>query len=463
MANASLLLRIPGDKRVFVAGMYWRHEDRAPTRKSLLAGANGEEFWAVRRRTKNRTLQSGFCRPLSRADFLGADPSALPGKPWSGKKFSLGAAVADVLQEPWLGIFEIADNLYWYIAVRDNYEILPGGDAVGDFETIDRLRREHAAYGEPAVFRNGNLEDIGALLKIGVKISPIFDVRKNPVLPAAIGGGTLVTLAVGGGIAWHIHEESVEKARLAAQERSVAIARAMEEKRAASAIVPWAAASSVRDVLQSCLQRAERLPLSKDGWSLRGVTCENQDNHQSLQAHWSWNFGATTLLRPSGQIVKSGKEILSPYPFVHISSSGDGTILDAQDAESQAYGLAQALGLKIALSKEDPQAGNGGLPGEPSTAKAKISKPWSQVRLSYKGPIWNFPPFWNTSDLLPGYRLDMVGLRWGKTGIEMLITGTLYEKGQISLPEVKHSVNQPAPEPSRDRVPESKPLPDVSR
>jgi len=191
-----VLIQIPGDKRTFAAGLYWRHEDRKPSRKDLLAGARGSDFWVAQRRTKNRSLQSGFCRPLLQKDLLGN--SAPSDKPYKGRVYSLAAAVADVLQEPWLGIFDIGEGLYWYIAVRDSYEILPDGDAVGDRYAIEELRRQHAAYGEPTIFRDGNLDDIALLLRQGPKVSPLSDVRKNPMKPLIIAAVSTSTVAGGG-------------------------------------------------------------------------------------------------------------------------------------------------------------------------------------------------------------------------------------------------------------------------
>jgi hypothetical protein len=96
----AVILDIPGDKRRFVAGMYWRHEDRKPSRQSLLDGARKKDWWVVVRRTKSRSYQSGFCPPILNGK----------GKPLKGNHVSLAASIAEVLQEPWLGIFDLGNG-----------------------------------------------------------------------------------------------------------------------------------------------------------------------------------------------------------------------------------------------------------------------------------------------------------------------------------------------------------------
>ncbi|WP_248885911.1 type 4b pilus protein PilO2 [Acidithiobacillus acidisediminis] len=438
------LIKIPGDKRVFVAGMYWRHEDRKPSRKTLLAGARGTDFWVAQRRTKSRSLQSGFSRPLTGADFLteGGKKAAL-NKVYRGTAYSLAAAMADVLQEPWLGIFDLGNGLYWYIAVRDSYEILPDGDAVGDWEAVDNLRRQHAAYGEPSVFRDGGLEEIAEILRQGPKITPVVDVRKNPAMPAILGGGALAAAAAGGLVFWHIHEEQVEKSQLLAQEQRIAIERAMAARRAANRVLPWAAQPFPSAFLRDCMGFAQGIPLSDKGWGLKSIACRVSNGQVLAQETWSWSPGATALYRPKGQLLERGKTVLQTLRVGSIAASGDGQTLPVQRAEETAYGVAQALALDIRLSAPVAPVQKT-LPGErPAPKPAKSEKPWETMNVVLKGPLaqWGNQSLWD----IPGLRFTQLLFTPSKTGaITLKAIGDLYSpNAAFSAPRSAIAVRSP--------------------
>lgn len=420
------LIKIPGDKRVFVAGMYWRHEDRKPSRKTLLAGARGTDFWVAQRRTKSRSLQSGFSRPLTGADFLteGGKKAAL-NKVYRGTAYSLAAAMADVLQEPWLGIFDLGNGLYWYIAVRDSYEILPDGDAVGDWEAVDNLRRQHAAYGEPSVFRDGGLEEIAEILRQGPKITPVVDVRKNPAMPAILGGGALAAAAAGGLVFWHIHEEQVEKSQLLAQEQRIAIERAMAARRAANRVLPWAAQPFPSAFLRDCMGFAQGIPLSDKGWGLKSIACRVSNGQVLAQESWSWSPGATALYRPKGQLLERGKVVLHTLRVGSIADSGDGQALPVQLAEETVYGVAQALALDIRLTAPISPVQKT-LPGEKAVRKPpKAKTPWETMSVALTGPLvqWGNQSLWD----IPGLRFTQLLFTPSKTGaITLKAIGDLY-------------------------------------
>jgi len=417
-----VLIRIPGDKRTFAAGLYWRHEDRKPSRKDLLAGARGSDFWVAQRRTKNRSLQSGFCRPLLQKDLLGN--SAPSDKPYKGRVYSLAAAVADVLQEPWLGIFDIGEGLYWYIAVRDSYEILPDGDAVGDRYAIEDLRRQHAAYGEPTVFRDGNLDDIALLLRQGPKVSPLSDVRKNPMKPLIIAAVSASTVAGGGVFLWHEHEARVEHEALLAQEKRIAMLRAMQERKTAHVALPWSLQPLPSQVLRGCLHAVQSLPLSDKGWSLSRVRCSVNGSRLGTQVLWDWEPGATALDRPDGELTGLGKKVVQTLTPVLLPPSHAQGILPQAQAQNRLYGLGQALGISVKLmppSHPEPA----GMPGAKPTAP-KPASPWAKLPVSLSGtlPQWGQETVW---DSVPALRLDSLLVEPGKTGtVRVSAQGTLY-------------------------------------
>jgi len=439
------LIKIPGDRRVFVAGMYWRHEDRKPSRKVLLAGSRGTDFWVAQRRTKSRSLQSGFSRPLTGADFLvDGGPKVAPNKIYKGKTYSLAAAVADVLQEPWLGIFDLGNGLYWYIAVRDSYEILPDGDAVGDWDAVDDLRRQHASYGEPSTFRDGGLAEIAEILRQGPKVYPVTDVRKNPAMSAILGGGTLAIAAAGGFTFWHLHQEQVQKEQLLAQERRVAIERAMAARRAANRVLPWTAQPFPSVLLQGCTDFLQSVPLSDQGWNLKSVACRVENGQLLAQETWDWAPGANALYRPQGQLLERGKTVLRTLRIGTVPPSGDGRILPTNAAEDTAYGVAQALSLQLRLST--PMAPvRTMLPGEKQAQhSAKPQNPWNTMNVVLDGPLaqWGNPSLWD----VPGLRFTQLLFTPAKDGsISLKAVGDLYtpNSGVEPLSKPKLPVGKP--------------------
>ena len=70
--------------------------------------------------------------------------------------YSLAAIVASTHKQPWEGVFKIADNLWWYIAVRNDHSILPEGDIVGTMEQITAARN-HNNYDDKIDDSNNNI------------------------------------------------------------------------------------------------------------------------------------------------------------------------------------------------------------------------------------------------------------------------------------------------------------------
>lgn len=432
------IIRIPGDKRLFVAGMYWRHEDRKPNRKRLLEGTQDQDYWTTVRRTINRTTQSGFCSPILNER----------GKPISGKTVSLAATLAEVLQEPWLGVFDLGKGQYWYIAVRDNYEILPDGDIVGDFDAVERIRREHAGYGEWSEkgFVDGGIDQIAELVRKSKKTWAIKDIRKRPWIRPVIAGVVMSGVAVGGMAVWHQHEEAEERARLLAAQQRLLVIRAMQAKKAA-ANVPWLKQSGPASFLDQCAREMYSVPLSVDGWLLDGMDCVGRPEPHAtsviLDAHWKRTMGATALAKPDGVLGRMGNHVTGTWEKpVEIPVDQDGELQDAAHAVAILYGQAQALGVKATVSM--PNTTRNGMPGAPMQAPHPVSGAlWRALSVSIKGPsvlLLNTGSWWSN---VPGLRLDRLQVsadttgKSNQTGTNTLITGTLYVRGTDAFPE-KH-------------------------
>ncbi|MDA8153084.1 MAG: type 4b pilus protein PilO2 [Acidithiobacillus sp.] len=442
------IIQIPGDKRLFVAGMYWRHEDRKPNRKRLLEGAQDRDYWTSVRRTISRTTQSGFCAPILNER----------GKPVSGEAVSLAATVAEVLQEPWLGVFDLGNGQYWYIAVRDNYEILPDGDIVGDFDTVERVRREHAGYGEWSEkgFVDGGTDQIAELVRKSKKTWAVKDIRKRPWVMPAVAGVVLAGVAIGGMTVWHQREEAEEHARLLAAQQRLLVLRAMQAKKAA-ANVPWLKQASPDSFLDLCARKMYGVPLSVDGWLLDGMVCTgrplqgaNPAPHAvsvELNVHWKRVMGATALAKPNGVLGRTGNHITGAWGTpMEISIDHDGQLLDAPHAVALLYGQAQALGVKATVSTPNPATRNS-MPGAPKPVPhPAFGSLWHALSVSIRGPsflLLNTGSWWNS---VPGLRLNRLKVfadtadKNKQTGSITLITGTLYVR---SSQQERAGIRQP--------------------
>jgi hypothetical protein len=202
------------DGRDWVLGMEWSSYTSVPKRAELIGEAGEDESGEMETpwyslRVTDEAIQAGFCAPVG--DVV--RPKKLA---------SLAAMLADAEQQPWLGVFEIQPDLYWYIAVRDHYAILPGGDVVGTEEEIRRARAEHAGFGG-WTFVEGDLAKLTELIgEVKAKRTPVHSLsvsRIDPV-PTAIAVAVAALLVVGIGFGQHAYKHhKLQLARLELQRR----------------------------------------------------------------------------------------------------------------------------------------------------------------------------------------------------------------------------------------------------
>ncbi|MBU2742283.1 type 4b pilus protein PilO2 [Acidithiobacillus albertensis] len=396
------LIRLSGDRRAFVAGMYWRHEDRYPSKKVLKDGARNKDFIVAVRRTQAGAIQSGFTEPVLNEDGRHA------GQPFKGKMYSLAAAVAEVLQEPWQGVFDLGDGRYWYVAVRENYEVLPDGDFIGDYDAVDKRMREHASYDAWRLTINGNTEKLLELVSKSVKQKPVRDIRKNTWLPVLIYSGLVGTAVIGGIIYWNYVNEQIEQAKRAALMHRLAIERAMMEQKA-KANVPWLQLAGPFTFLESCLQGMSGIPLSDHGWLLSAVSCQQTPDGARLSSQhfnltWRWSPGATTLISPPGAMSHQGSEIDQPINGLSLPASRNGVLLRTSVALRKLYGIAQITHVAIHVSLSSSVSPVSRLPGAKTPPIAATQKKlWKVFSVSMQGPLdaLTIDRTWET---LPGLR-----------------------------------------------------------
>ena len=266
--SRSRVITLPGfSKERFLLGLEWRHFDARPKPKELRELAQKHGDFASMYKTIDGSWQAGFVN--------------IDGGVKVARLFALAPLVAAARAAPWRGMFQIGDDLYWYIAVRNQYEIIPDGDLIGSFEDVQVLSAQHSTYGSWREYDgDATLEGLAELAReFGTKRKPIRRYAKSG--SEAKGGGASKTVIVtgvslallgaaagGGWWVWHQHELEVARRRAAA-EAAAAAARARIKP-----IKPaWQRTPMPSVVLQLCAQQWAAQPLAVNGWRLARWSC----------------------------------------------------------------------------------------------------------------------------------------------------------------------------------------------
>lgn len=395
-----------GGKR-YVVGMTWNSFSEEKKRRELVdLGPTGSD-WAVIREVSDEVVQAGFCK----------QPENVKLPP---KTAALAPLIASVRIQPWLGIFDLGDGLFWYIAVRDGHTILPDGDAIGDEEFVLKLRDDHAAYyGTDWNEIKGGIEKIEDLIdRAREKPSIVFSLHGGGVPPSVIAGalGVLAIIAAGG---WYMHMKHVsdmEKQRHLAMLRARAAMMAKRGvKPAPPKISPLETKPMPDDWIASCLNAARGIPVSHGGWNLKSYEC--RDN--SVAVKWVRSEGATVFDRPQGMLSQDGNSVDGLLQFKVMDSMGH----DAGDklgVEKEALiGLAQKIGENIVFSGGDEKPAAMTLPGQtPAPEEAAHEKSIGfTLKVSFAPDLIGF-------DGVPGARIDTLSF----DGAAWTLSGKLYEQ-----------------------------------
>ena len=383
-------------KRRWVAGMLWRSFEEKPSRSDLRQ--EGEDLhadWATLRVGED-AIQAGFC-------------PALDGVKHPKRRFSLAASVADAQRQPWLGIYRIEEDLWWYIAVRDGQAILPDGDVIGGEAEIYAARERHSGFGD-WTYVEGSLDDLSALIE-NVKPSPVFALHGAPdwMLPAT-GLAVIAGAAMGAGLWWHDHQLAEQRAH----QLAIAKLRAVlgQEQAAKAPPSPLLTTPPPDAWLAACGNAIETVPVSQDGWTVGEVSCAG--NAASIV--WQRMPGATAAVHPAGALDADGDKVFQSIPLDMQGAVGTNNSRSLEQEKSALFALLQGMGVKATVQAQQP---TGTLPGGKAAGKSGMpSIPQAQVRFTL--PVAPFGMPW---DAVPGFRISRVAM--GKDGwnIEGVLIG----------------------------------------
>ncbi len=413
------VLTLPGCKDNFVVGLSWWLEKSKPTAKVLRGKASkARGRWAAVREADNGKFQTGYCAPITRVK----SPASLR---------SLAAIVANAHPNPWRGLFEIAENRYWYVAVRDNHGIIQEGDLVGTLEQLEPVRARHAEVGEWTDV-TGNLRDLAAIVRAAsASAGPIArlvdglrraqnlrDLEASPRKAWGAMGAALAVVGVGVGSYLVWHERQLEEQRQQENARKRAAEDALAAKRSAEAkILPWTQMPMPAEVYDTCAQAWHSQKLARRGWLLANWHCKALMQSVMVEATWSRAGGLATdapgMLSPDGESSSTSDSL--PTAFSAPSSHA----LPSEDARRLAWATAQASGIKLNLqAAPKPPV----LPGATPANNTAPVDPWIGFPLDFAAPF--APWFAHTEPLgsVPALRISEVSYevtanRWSVAGM----------------------------------------------
>jgi hypothetical protein len=387
-------------------GMQWNAFDTAPNFSEIKTEAQHYRANLYALRISELAVQAGFAY-----DHDGD----LTKK--SNKTFSLAARLASAVAEPWFGIFQLSDGVYWYIAVRDGYSILPDGDIIGTAQEIDEVRSAHAGFKDwksvegDLTALNELLANIGQREATGIvaksKLVPVNAIGVSKALPwKGVTIGLVCAGLVGGGVYWQALQKE-EQARIHAAQ----VLAAKQQKLADQALAPLYAPMP-DSWLTACKDVIYALPLTKSGWRLAAVDCQNSE----ALAQWKLAPGATVKNRPEGALSSDGTSISQTLPLsfgvgpTPAAGQNSRSIDPPGTLQSNLLALrfiAQSTGMSLELTTPTDAAANA-LPGQINQMAQQVSNAASQVKQLQKQSftlVSSTAPFSIDFSSVPGMRM----------------------------------------------------------
>lgn len=362
--------------RQWVLGLEWSSYSGTPGRADLMEDAGSDASgdlvhpWYALRVTEE-VVQAGFCEPIG--DIV--RPKRLA---------SLAAMLADAKPQPWLGIYKLDDDLYWYIAVRDEYAVLPGGDVVGNANDIEIALSQHLGYGGWNR-EEGDLDDLSELLK-GIKgkrtsVRSLAVSRLDPV-PTAIAAAVILALGIGGIVGHHLYEVHKRNERLEALRLHKPIAVAEHIETAADYLRKSPLPSAW---LAVCHQALATVVPSRNGWAPITTGCDTT----GVTVRWTRGVGATIALPPPGELDETGDTSTQLIPIGHAENGPDnGADIRTERLALIAWGQRYGSPVKIDAAS-------------PISTKAAVGV---KIPVTIPLPVSPFVPG-NGLDQIPGLRL----------------------------------------------------------
>lgn len=319
-------------RKNWVLGLDWNSYSEKPDTAELKVFADKHSYdWAAVR-VNESVIQGGFCAPIDDIKR----PKNLA---------SLAAYLADSHEQPWIGVYQISEGLWWYIAVRDGHAILPDGDVIGGREEIREVQEKHAGFGDWN-FLKGSIEDLADRINdIDAKRTNLKSLRfKGPTTKQVVCClAAFVVVAGAAGFYWYQKQVQIEREKQLAAERVKAQLAAGQKIQPEKS--PLLDSPTPNAWLKACKDTLYPLPLSVYGWSLDKVTCEES----TAIAFWKREAGATVGDRPAGAVSDDGESIIQNISIEGISNATDDDSINLREAALMLRAWAQQVGVMLSI------------------------------------------------------------------------------------------------------------------
>lgn len=398
----------------YVLGMSWRHEDKKPSKARLRELAHNQGRWGLVRKMEEGGYQAGFCEPVN-------------GIAKASKAKSLADAIAATAKAPWRGVFQLDEDLFWYVAVSDGFALLPDGDRVCTAEQLTLLQDEHKDFFDWREV-TGNLAKLAELAQAGddkealrdydARFSDRFSIKPKTALIA----GALVTLATAGvGGAAYVHQQREAEIQAAIDKRRSEVAAQAELDAATKPPPPpWTMVPSSGAVVEACREQWSSQTIAKPGWALATWSCVRSPSGLDVTVEWISDEGrakdAPGQLLPDGKKATESRSVSIEWVVEAQQPSHSGheivELLSVEAAARAARDLAQKYGAEVSLVM--PQA-----PKElPGSEKQPVS-PYAEIAVTPILPMAPWFGFAEAFEAVPGLRATSIKLDLSKDAWEV--------------------------------------------
>lgn len=383
--------------RRWLAGMTWMSYEQKPSKAEVKEDAQRLKSTWTCVRIGESCIQGGFC-------------SAVDGEKAS-RLFSLAAMLADSNEQPWLGTFQLGEDLWWYVAVRDEHAILPEGDFIGTREEVFAAREQHLGYIDWK-FVDGDATLLEELIDaVTMRRTPINSLTGTTLSTPVKTGVALLTLAgaAGAGYWYWQDQQAQEQQRLMALAQARARATTAAQQAAMAPPLPITTTPLPNDWIKAC-GAAVSVPISEMGWALQKVECVAN----AAMLFWHRSDGATLAYRPPGDVQTGSNDIQQVIPLAGLSKGAPNDAINLKQASTILAAWAQTAGFQFTLegSVEAPPPA---LPGAAPTQASVPTQPKVIVTINT-----NVSMFSLDLSAIPGLRLtkaNMTETGWKLEGV----------------------------------------------
>ena len=246
---------------------------------------------------------------------------------------SLASAVAGAKKEPWCGYFKAEEDLYWYIAVRDNQAIISDADVIGTEEEIKKIFEDNLSLGWDVVIENGTEEDIVNLIE-EKSFSYVLRVNNNLYTYIAVIAGISISLF----ILYHIFYKKREI-------KPVFVPKVFTAKKVVK-VPGYKLLPEPLEVFNACKKAFISIPANYSGWKITDFKCSD---NRIIYSYTKQKF-ANAFIAPEGKLSISGTTIKDSRVLNLHKPARFRKLLSRQKLLKVLYGYMQDFGIKGQLT-----------------------------------------------------------------------------------------------------------------